>query len=57
MNGIKDCAISCNGGKLLHEFYCTVVGIAATALSLIDSFVEAMRIVENKKQHPLEEKV
>ena len=57
MNGIKDCAISCNGGKLLHEFYCTVVGIDATALSLIDSFVEAMRIVENKKQHPLEEKV
>jgi len=38
-NGIKDCAISTNGGKSLYEFYCAVLGIVAT----IDSLDAAVR--------------
>jgi len=46
-NGLKDCAIRSNGGKSLHEFYCTVVlGIVATAVSLID--LGGLREVSNK---------
>jgi len=35
VNGIKDGTISSNGGKLSHEFYCTVSQIVATVVSLI----------------------
>jgi len=29
-------SIISNGGKSLHEFYCTTLGIIATVISLID---------------------
>jgi len=56
-NGIKDCAISSNGGKSLHELYCTIIGIVATVVSLINSLGGAVRKLSNIRSNiPLCEK-
>jgi len=46
-----DYAISSNGGKLLHEFYCycTVLGIVTTVVSSIDSLDGEMHKFSNKR--------
>ena len=45
---IKDCAIS-NRGKLLHKFYCVVLGIVATVMSLINCLSGAVHIMSKTK--------
>jgi len=47
-NGFKYLVIR-NVGKSLHEFYCTVLGIVATVVSLIDSLGEAVRNLSNRR--------
>jgi len=59
---LQRCLSSCQqselGGKLLHEFYCTVLGIVANVVSLINSVGGAERTLLNKKkQYPITKKV
>jgi len=59
---LQRCLSSCQqselGGKLLHEFYCTVLGIVANVVSLIDSLGGGVRTLSNKKkQYPITKKV
>jgi len=45
-------------GKSSHEFYCTVLGIVANVVSLIDSLGGGVRTLSNKKkQYPITKKL
>ena len=53
-NGIKDCVITSKGGKLLHEFYFTVLGIVSTVARLIESLGGAVgKLLNKRKSIPL----
>jgi len=51
-NDIKHCAISNNGGKSLHEFYCEVLGIVVNVVSLMDDLRGAVRTLSNTSRIP-----
>jgi len=47
---MKDCTISGNGNKLLHELsFPVLLEIVATVVSLVDSLGGAMRKLSNKR--------
>jgi len=48
-NAIKESAIISNGGKSLHELYCTELGVVTTVICLIDSRCGAVRKLSTKR--------
>jgi len=59
---LQRCLSSCQqsglGSKSSHEFYCTVLGIVANVVSLINSVCGAVRTLSNKKkQYPITKKL